>query len=293
MNYEFYADVFFLTNWYLDFLAVYAVGEVLQQKKKLLRYLLGCAVSSLLGCILFLQIENYDFYLLCIHFIVNPGMVIFCFFPAERRIYINAFLLMYFVILMLGGSVQWMYVTVADGHYYELCLILTSVPVIIFLYILRRKRKNVQIFYRVWIEHQGKKIALQALYDTGNCLVDPYISQPVHVVAPEVLSLLGIDRLKLSESLFKSILRQLDLDRVQFDKNMEEYSEGQKKKVLIAGSLLSQAHLYVWDEPLNYIDVFTRMQLEQLILRVQPTMLLVEHDMAFGQKCATKVLEIG
>lgn len=191
MNYEFYADVFFLTNWYLDFLAVYAVGEVLQQKKKLLRYLLGCAVSSLLGCILFLQIENYDFYLLCIHFIVNPGMVIFCFFPAERRIYINAFLLMYFVILMLGGSVQWMYVTVADGHYYELCLILTSVPVIIFLYILRRKRKNVQIFYRVWIEHQGKKIALQALYDTGNCLVDPYISQPVHVVAPEVLSLLG------------------------------------------------------------------------------------------------------
>ena len=102
-----------------------------------------------------------------------------------------------------------------------------------------------------------------------------------------------IDRMKLSETLFKSILRQLDFDRVQFDKNMEEYSEGQKKKVLIAGSLLSQAHLYVWDEPLNYIDVFTRMQLEQLILKVQPTMLLVEHDMAFGQKCATKVLKIG
>ena len=102
-----------------------------------------------------------------------------------------------------------------------------------------------------------------------------------------------IDRMKLSETLFKSILRQLDFDRVQFDKNMEEYSEGQKKKVLIAGSLLSQAHLYVWDEPLNYIDLFTRMQLEQLILKVQPTMLLVEHDMAFGQKCATKILKIG
>lgn len=102
-----------------------------------------------------------------------------------------------------------------------------------------------------------------------------------------------IERLGLPESLFKSILRQLDFDRVQFDKNMEEYSEGQKKKVLIAGSLLSQAHLYVWDEPLNYIDVFTRMQLEQLILKAQPAMLLVEHDMAFGKKCATKVLQIG
>ena len=102
-----------------------------------------------------------------------------------------------------------------------------------------------------------------------------------------------IDSLGLSESLFKSILRQLDFDRVQFEKNMEEYSEGQKKKVLIAGSLLSQAHLYVWDEPLNYIDVFTRMQLEQLILKAQPTMLLVEHDMVFGKKCATDKLLIG
>ena len=33
MNYEFYADVFFLTNFYLDFLAVYLVSEILQQKK--------------------------------------------------------------------------------------------------------------------------------------------------------------------------------------------------------------------------------------------------------------------
>ena len=36
----------------------------------------------------------------------------------------------------------------------------------------------------------------------------------------------------------------LDLDREQFVKNMEEFSEGQKKKVLIAASLLTPAHLY-------------------------------------------------
>ena len=44
----------------------------------------------------------------------------------------------------------------------------------------------------------------------------------------------------------------------QFFKNMEEYSEGQKKKVLLAASLLTQAHLYIWDEPLNFVDVFSR-----------------------------------
>lgn len=102
-----------------------------------------------------------------------------------------------------------------------------------------------------------------------------------------------IEKTAISESLFKSALRQLDFEREQFEKNMEDYSEGQKKKVLIAGSLLSKAHLYVWDEPLNYIDVFSRMQLEQLILKAQPAMLLVEHDLSFGKKCATGKIQIG
>ena len=82
----------------------------------------------------------------------------------------------------------------------------------------------------------------------------------------------------LDESLFKAILRQLDLERTRLDGRMEEFSEGQKKKVLIASSLLRQAHLYIWDEPLNYIDVFSRIQIEALLLRYQPTMLFVEHD---------------
>lgn len=94
----------------------------------------------------------------------------------------------------------------------------------------------------------------------------------------------------LDYSLFLAILRQLDLDRVQFEKNMEDFSEGQKKKVLIATSLLTPAHLYIWDEPLNYIDVFSRMQIERLIERYQPTMLIVEHDVRFREKLASRVV---
>lgn len=92
----------------------------------------------------------------------------------------------------------------------------------------------------------------------------------------------------LEESLFCAILRQLDMSRVQFAKNMEEYSEGQKKKVLIASSLMTPAHLYIWDEPLNYIDVFSRMQIEKLILQYKPTMLVVDHDVRFRERIATK-----
>ena len=84
----------------------------------------------------------------------------------------------------------------------------------------------------------------------------------------------------------------LDFERVQFMKNIEDYSEGQKKKILLAASLLTPAHLYIWDEPMNYIDVFSRMQLEKLLSDYRPTMLFTEHDIRFREKIATKTIEL-
>ncbi|MBR2579057.1 MAG: ABC-F family ATP-binding cassette domain-containing protein, partial [Clostridia bacterium] len=96
----------------------------------------------------------------------------------------------------------------------------------------------------------------------------------------------------IDESVFKAILRKFDFSRLQFEKDISEFSEGQKKKVLIAGSLCEQAHIYVWDEPLNFIDVLSRMQIEDLILKFAPTMIFVEHDETFMRKIATKVVDV-
>ena len=96
----------------------------------------------------------------------------------------------------------------------------------------------------------------------------------------------------LDESLFLTILRKLGFERVQFEKDMGDYSAGQKKKVLLARSLCQSAHLYVWDEPLNYIDVLSRIQIEELLQAFRPTLLFVEHDRVFCEKIATKVVEM-
>lgn len=95
------------------------------------------------------------------------------------------------------------------------------------------------------------------------------------------------------ETLFKAILRNMDFGRQQFDKDIAQYSEGQKKKLLLARSLCEEAHLYVWDEPLNYIDVFSRVQLETLIQTFKPTLLLVEHDRAFLDRVCSAVIQLG
>lgn len=100
------------------------------------------------------------------------------------------------------------------------------------------------------------------------------------------------ERYGLDETIFKTVLRQMDFERGQFDKDIRDFSMGQKKKVLLAKSLAEPAHVFLWDEPLNYIDIFTRMQLEELILSYKPTLVFIEHDEMFTDKVATKVINL-
>lgn len=126
--------------------------------------------------------------------------------------------------------------------------------------------------------------------ETASGLVISYVNQDTSMLKGSIRTFCA--KRNLDESLLCAILRQLDMERIQFLKNMESFSEGQKKKVLIAASLLTPAHLYIWDEPLNYIDVFSRIQIEKLLLHYHPTMLFVEHDIKFRETIATSEISL-
>lgn len=97
---------------------------------------------------------------------------------------------------------------------------------------------------------------------------------------------------KLEESIFKAMLSKLGFSKIDFDTNIDKMSEGQKKKVLIAKSISEQANIYIWDEPLNYIDILSRIQIGDAILKYKPTLIFVEHDEAFVERVATKIVYI-
>ena len=136
----------------------------------------------------------------------------------------------------------------------------------------------------------GEDMAYTGTVQIGSGLIISYVPQDTSELTGNLTDYAreyGID-----ESVFKAILRKLDFERVQFEKDMRDFSAGQKKKVLIARSLCEKAHLHVWDEPMNYIDVISRTQLEELILSFKPTLVFVEHDRVFCDKIATKTLEM-
>jgi lincosamide and streptogramin A transport system ATP-binding/permease protein len=132
----------------------------------------------------------------------------------------------------------------------------------------------------------GQNIKYTGDINIGSNLIISYVSQDTSYLRGTLTDFVKDNN--IDESLFKAILRKLDFTREQFEKRIEDYSKGQKKKVLIAKSLCEQADLYIWDEPLNYIDVLSRIQIEELIIKYCPTMIFVEHDEMFSNNIATE-----
>lgn len=134
----------------------------------------------------------------------------------------------------------------------------------------------------------GESIPYQGVIRKGSRLKISYISQAASGLAGNLTAYArdsGID-----QTMFKTILCKLDFSRDMFDMNIKDFSDGQKKKVMIARSLCESAHLYIWDEPLNSIDVISRMQIEELLGYYEPTLLFIEHDRAFCDNIATKTI---
>ena len=100
------------------------------------------------------------------------------------------------------------------------------------------------------------------------------------------------DQYSLDAVLFRAVLQKMGFEKQMYDKDLSELSDGQKKKILIAKSLCEKAHLYIWDEPLNFLDIYCRKQIEDLITEYKPAMIFVEHDRAFRDRIATQVIEL-
>ena len=97
---------------------------------------------------------------------------------------------------------------------------------------------------------------------------------------------------KIDETYFRQILGVLGVEGDVFDQPLETFSQGQLKKVDLCRSFVSPAHLFLWDEPVNYIDIMSREQIEKTIMEIKPSMLFIEHDKYLIDKIATDVVTL-
>ena len=136
----------------------------------------------------------------------------------------------------------------------------------------------------------GENITFQGNIKIANNLKISYVSQNTDYLKG-TLKQFARDS-EIDEGIFKAMLSKMGVSSIEFERDMSEFSEGQKKKVLIAKSITESANIYIWDEPLNYIDILTRIQIEEAIMKYKPTLIFVEHDETFVKDISTKIVKI-
>lgn len=135
----------------------------------------------------------------------------------------------------------------------------------------------------------GKTLQYEGIFVRKNVKVS-YVAQSSESTAgtlAEYAAACGADYTRML-----TILRKMGFSRELFCRRVESYSDGQKKKTMLAASLSGGADLFIWDEPLNYLDITARLQIEELVKESAAAMLFVEHDKAFVGAAADKIVEL-
>ena len=92
------------------------------------------------------------------------------------------------------------------------------------------------------------------------------------------------------ESQIKTILTQLGIH--DFSRKIKSLSGGQKKRVALAGALVTPCDLLILDEPTNHLDNKMIDWLEGHIRRLTGSLLMITHDRYFLDRVVTKIMEI-
>ncbi|MCO4753053.1 MAG: ABC-F family ATP-binding cassette domain-containing protein [Bacteriovoracaceae bacterium] len=92
------------------------------------------------------------------------------------------------------------------------------------------------------------------------------------------------------QNAYESYLKSFDLEDPSRD--VSDLSGGEQKKILLSLGLVSKANLILWDEPTNHLDIESIKKLEEELLAVGKSLVIISHDRHLLSKVCNKIVHI-
>lgn len=242
MRYIFYADVYFIQNFMMKvavlYLSLYCnkIHFEITRVKGIGRI----CVVSFLGTIIeiagLLLSGSYSVFIICVHLLEVPLMSRFV-LGKNREQVLRVIVSGYFFTMLINGVLEALWNQFGEGGGYIFYLLFSCGVVIVGVRIWKNYMKMQKGIFTVELICRGKQIQAQAIYDSGNHLIDPYTKKGVHIVSKGLLESLGIknvmcDEVKKKEAVYipyQSLGNEADLLEVYYIDKLIVNGEKQRK----------------------------------------------------------------
>lgn len=187
VKYELYADVWFVTNFSMDIIALWIAGRIMKQRVRVWRLLLAGFVGTSGAMCLFFFLSDYTWYQLGVHFLANPLMVWLCYRSRKWKQFFCQWFLSYLSVILLGGFLQWSASGRGAGSNFWIYLAGAALFLAAAEKIMGSIRRQKDTVCELLLVTRAGNIAVKGFFDTGNLLVDPTVGKPVHIIRREIL----------------------------------------------------------------------------------------------------------
>ena len=191
MYYELYIDVFFLENFMLDSLILLILNRIMNNGRPYVRPVFGGILGSFLTCLVIIIPLPSVIRIILFHTTVNSVMLCAGLKITRPTQFVQAFLLLYVVSAVLGGTMQ---IFRPYMRYVGLFYTIAVAAGVMFLQIWKlvshmHRQKNRILRVTLYTDHGEKQV--NALFDTGNELRDWYTGEPVNIIDPETAAVIS------------------------------------------------------------------------------------------------------
>ena len=191
-----YIDILFFINLTYDFLILNAVNIVLRRNINVYRIFFGSIIGSISTFSIFLPVLNN----MLVTIMLSIVMLLVT-FKYKDIIYLKNNIIYFYMISVIFGGMLYLlnlkfnkYYSIKDIYNQKIIInfigIIIISPIIYFLYIYTYKNNKVNHdnYYELKYSFNNKLININAFYDSGNLIKDPYKGRPVILINKKILT---------------------------------------------------------------------------------------------------------
>lgn len=186
-----YLDVFWVRSFLMEICVCIFVNLWLKQGQGVLKIIAVCGICVMVDTLTF-AIAGYGtiFMLSCLLLRMLELKILFRVGYMGR--YVRMLFWSMFATVVLGGIMLWSMQQLGIQFWFPVGLGISSVMILVSVILEERRQLCDNRLYKVFMEYENHVMRVEAFYDTGNHLQDPYVHEPVLIVSEAAAGNLGL-----------------------------------------------------------------------------------------------------